>query len=1196
MIRSRRDNTVTSYSFQVMLLLSLLGMVGLNACGNISGEKKNSNPPSATKSGKLYIANAGDGSLIAFDQAVSAQGNISPSRRFPESVTGPTGIFLDQTSDTLYVTNTDHNSILIYENASALNLSVGSADATRVISGPKTGLNHPFAVAYDATRDRLYVANRDNNSISVFQKDCPQANILNGDIAPCRTLSGTATLIDTPRALSVDTQRDTLYISNLGTNSILIYENASQSATQGNLAPTRTITSHSDPSQLDSMLNLPAGLFIDSTHDRLYVIKVGGNQPAILIYENASTRSGGTVPDRLLIGQSTQLTSPIGIDLVADQDRLYVLNNNNTNNGSTAVMVFDNFNSQCVTSPCNFGPSQVINGQNTGLTNPAGIAYDPARGIIYVANALGNNILVFALEGDLPPLKVNAGAGTGLYRPNGFFYDKALDRLYIAALGASSVGDSTPTILVYENVSSKKTFLNTQYDWAIKGGDRDSVILGQPLNLRFPRGIYIDKTRGLLIVLNGFDNKLVIYDVAEIATPPSTPGGVLTISNPIAVIRGNDNSKLIGLIQGTSLTVDEVRGEAYIATDCTVSSPSDCINAAPNGNSIFVYSLDRNNLSIDDDPVTAGYQKFPIRVIGRGCKDRNNSLFSNRGCESADQTLLNRPFGIFLDTKDDSDPSNDILYVTNTGALGTTGNTILAFHNPSTLGGTLASCDSHVNSNVSGPSPCNVPPTRVLSSSSTFTASEQLNGPTAPFVSSATDRLYLINWQNNALMTFDHVSALPSGAARPSGVISGTDTLLSFSGSGSGFSGALFVDTTQGKETIYVGQPTDPSCSACQTGALLVFGLEGNIFPSRTWSGGSAALIGPSALALDTSRDLLYVADQGDPKHTEDDSLSIFTQASQANGNLPMTGTLSVTNGSSTVTGDGTLFTTEFAVGDSIRIGTQTYTIASIASNTSLNLTVPYPNATASGVPASLRPRTLCSPSSTTCGAPDVKLNNPAGLFIDSEKNHLYISNTGSDPNCGSPTMPCNAILVFHAASNLSNNGVPDQVLTSAALNSPHGLTVDLARRILYVANNGSHSVLVFKNVDGLNGSVSPDAEIGGIATEINSPVGVAIDSGRDILYVLNQGVPEILVFDKASTQNGNSAPTRTISGGFLTAPSALFLDPESDLLYVADKGTNAVYVFTDASTAQGAAEHRTLTGNNTALNQPAAIFVDTTQ
>jgi len=61
------------------------------------------------------------------------------------------------------------------------------------------------------------------------------------------------------------------------------------------------------------------------------------------------------------------------------------------------------------------------------------------------------------------------------------------------------------------------------------------------------------------------------------------------------------------------------------------------------------------------------------------------------------------------------------------------------------------------------------------------------------------------------------------------------------------------------------------------------------------------------------------------------------------------TGTISVTNGSSTVTGSGTNFT-KWLVGDQIKLPDGNwYTIASIVSNTSLTITVNYPGASASG-------------------------------------------------------------------------------------------------------------------------------------------------------------------------------------------------------------------------------------------------------
>lgn len=66
-------------------------------------------------------------------------------------------------------------------------------------------------------------------------------------------------------------------------------------------------------------------------------------------------------------------------------------------------------------------------------------------------------------------------------------------------------------------------------------------------------------------------------------------------------------------------------------------------------------------------------------------------------------------------------------------------------------------------------------------------------------------------------------------------------------------------------------------------------------------------------------------------------------------GEYPLTGTISWTNGSPTITGSGTVFKSELYPEDELYIDGTWYTIASIASNTSLTLTENVSSATASG-------------------------------------------------------------------------------------------------------------------------------------------------------------------------------------------------------------------------------------------------------
>jgi len=77
--------------------------------------------------------------------------------------------------------------------------------------------------------------------------------------------------------------------------------------------------------------------------------------------------------------------------------------------------------------------------------------------------------------------------------------------------------------------------------------------------------------------------------------------------------------------------------------------------------------------------------------------------------------------------------------------------------------------------------------------------------------------------------------------------------------------------------------------------------------------------------------------------------------------NSTLTGTLTATNGSATVTGSGTLFVSELTFGDIITLSGVAYTVQSVASNTSLTLTANFAGTTSSSLTsvASLRPAAI---------------------------------------------------------------------------------------------------------------------------------------------------------------------------------------------------------------------------------------------
>nr|WP_315489437.1 DUF6701 domain-containing protein [uncultured Rhodoferax sp.] len=74
------------------------------------------------------------------------------------------------------------------------------------------------------------------------------------------------------------------------------------------------------------------------------------------------------------------------------------------------------------------------------------------------------------------------------------------------------------------------------------------------------------------------------------------------------------------------------------------------------------------------------------------------------------------------------------------------------------------------------------------------------------------------------------------------------------------------------------------------------------------------------------------------------------TAASFRRGTTAVAGTVAVTNGSTTVTGTGTLFSSQLATGGSVCISSVCYTIASIGSNTALTLANAYTGINATGL------------------------------------------------------------------------------------------------------------------------------------------------------------------------------------------------------------------------------------------------------
>ncbi len=187
-------------------------------------------------------------------------------------------------------------------------------------------------------QDELFVGNEGaTSSITVY------ARTANGNVAPTRTLSGAATLLNNPAGLAVDRVNNELIVANFGNNSVTVYPLTAN----GDVAPLRTLSGGA------TLLSSPAGLAVDTVNNELVVADSNMGSLSISVY--ARTASGNVPPLRRIAGAATGLNGPVDVALDLVNNELVVADL------PAAVRVFAR------TANGNVAPLRVLSGGATGL-------------------------------------------------------------------------------------------------------------------------------------------------------------------------------------------------------------------------------------------------------------------------------------------------------------------------------------------------------------------------------------------------------------------------------------------------------------------------------------------------------------------------------------------------------------------------------------------------------------------------------------------------------------------------------------------------------------------------------------------------------------------------------------------------------------------------------------------------------------
>jgi YVTN family beta-propeller protein len=271
--------------------------------------------------GTVYVSNQDEDTVSVLDGGACTLTHQSGCRHTEPTTTvgiGPNGIAVDQRTDTVYAANQDDNTVSVI-NAAACN-TVVSSGCGQTWPTFATGA-FPQAVAVDQRTDTVYVANANDNTVSVINGATCNATITSG----CGQTPPTVPVGTGPDGVAVDQATDTVYVADGGANTVSVINGATCNATItsgcGQTPPTISVG------------NDPLGVAVDRATDTVYVTNFGAENfggDTVDAHDTVSVINGATCNASVRSGCSqrpaTMVTggAPFGVAVDQAADTVYV--------------------------------------------------------------------------------------------------------------------------------------------------------------------------------------------------------------------------------------------------------------------------------------------------------------------------------------------------------------------------------------------------------------------------------------------------------------------------------------------------------------------------------------------------------------------------------------------------------------------------------------------------------------------------------------------------------------------------------------------------------------------------------------------------------------------------------------------------------------------------------------------------------
>ncbi len=393
----------------------------------------------------------------------------------------------------------------------------GDAPPVRVIQGPHTQMDWPTGLSLDPQRNELFVANDGGNSILVFDASA------SGDVVPLRVLKGPKSLVSNPTGVYLDKKNEELWVANFGNHTSTVYKPTSS----GDTPPMRVIRSAKASDSVPGMGN-PHPIAYDTKREQILVPNCVAH-PQIAVF--ARLAEGGAKPVRRIDGQGSLLGRTMhGIVYDGLHDEFTV-----PQQFAQAILTYRG------SANGEERPVRIIQGPHSQLDAPEHLEVDPVHNEIFVPTRHAS-ILVFPRdgEGDVAPIRVLQGPDTLLTGDNVI----AVDSVHSLLLVGTSVGKGQARLLIFNRTDSG----NVKPKAVIGGPASHLNDFGGPIAVYPPKSEIIVSVRGTgpYAELSSDEAYVGVWNISDNGDVPPKwtiggPKGILRMPRGIALDVKNKN-------------------------------------------------------------------------------------------------------------------------------------------------------------------------------------------------------------------------------------------------------------------------------------------------------------------------------------------------------------------------------------------------------------------------------------------------------------------------------------------------------------------------------------------------------------------------------------------------------------------------------------------------------------------------------